>query len=163
MKATETQLRKTINRWIIFFIIALILSGITAFPMESLLSFAIDEIDILPPFLQKWLITIYQAVKITNHNYPYLAYGTDWLAFAHIVIATAFIGPMRDPIRNIWVIQFGMYACIMVIPLAFIAGPIRQIPLFWQLIDCSFGILGIIPLYICYKKIKKLEELQIKN
>ena len=163
MKATETQLRKAINRWIIFFIIALILSGITAFPIESLLSFAIDEIDILPPFLQKWLITIYQAVKITNHNYPYLAYGTEWLAFAHIVIDTAFLGPMRDPVRNIWVIQFGMYACIMVMPLAFIAGPIRQIPLFWQLIDCSFGVLGIIPLYICYKKIKKLEELQIKN
>jgi len=55
-----------------------------------------------------------------------------------------------------------MYACIMVIPLAFIAGPIRQIPFFWQLIDCSFGVLGIIPLYTCYK-IKKLEELQIKN
>jgi len=71
MKATETQLRKAISRWIIFFIVALILSGITAFPMESLLSFAIDKIYILPPFLQKWLITIYQGVKITNHNYPY--------------------------------------------------------------------------------------------
>jgi len=163
MKNTETQTRKLINRWIIFFMIALVLSGITAFPIQSLLSFLMDKADIFPSFLSQWLTTIYHAVKITNDNYPYLAYGTDWLAFAHIVIATAFIGPLRDPVRNIWIIQFGMLACAMVIPLAFIAGPIRQIPLFWQLIDCSFGVLGIIPLYIIYKKIKKLEELQIKN
>ena len=159
MKNTETQTRKLINRWIIFFMIALVLSGITAFPIQSLLSFLMDKADIFPSFLSQWLTTIYHAVKITNDNYPYLAYGTDWLAFAHIVIATAFIGPLRDPVRNIWIIQFGMLACAMVIPLAFIVGPIRQIPLFWQLIDCSFGVLGIIPLYICYKKITKLEEL----
>ncbi|WP_207421094.1 hypothetical protein [Desertivirga brevis] len=161
MNTTVTQLRKKIRIWIIFFITALILSGITAFPIESQLAVLIDCKSIFPLTLQQWLGTIYQAVKATNDNYPYLAYGTDWLAFAHIVIATAFIGPLRDPVRNIWVIQFGMIACLMVIPLAFIAGAIRSIPLFWQLIDCSFGVLGIIPLYICYIYIKQLEGINL--
>ncbi|WP_207534377.1 hypothetical protein [Desertivirga arenae] len=157
MNTTETKLRKKIRIWIIFFITALILSGLTAFPIESQLTVLMKYQDLFPLSLQQWLGTIYQAVKTTNEHFPYLAYGTDWLAFAHIVIATAFIGPLRDPVRNIWVIQFGMIACLMVLPLAFIAGAIRGIPLFWQLIDCSFGVLGIIPLYICYRYIKQLE------
>lgn len=114
-----------------------------------------------PQFVQNWLSIIYNAVKETNTEYPYLSYGTDWLAFAHIVIATVFIGPLKDPVRNIWVIQFGMIACVMIFPLALIAGPIRNIPFYWQLIDCSFGVLGIIPLYITYKLIKQLENAQI--
>jgi len=160
MKTHEQKLKTTINRWIIFFIIALILSGVTAFPIESQLQIAMNNLAVFPPDIQNWLSTIYHAVKTTNDNFPYLAYGTDWLAFAHIVIATAFIGPLRDPVRNIWIIQFGMIACFMVFPLAFIAGPIRHIPFFWQLIDCSFGVIGFIPLYICYKKIQQLEHLQ---
>ena len=160
MKSQEEKLRRKIRRWIVLFIVFLILSGVTAFPIESQLAIAMNNLDVFPLGVQHWLSTIYQAVKATNTNYPYLAYGTDWLAFAHIVIATAFIGPLRDPVRNIWVIQFGMIACLMVFPLAFIAGPIRHIPFFWQLIDCSFGVLGIIPLYICYKNIKQLENLK---
>jgi hypothetical protein len=88
-----------------------------------------------------------------------MSYGTDLLAFAHLVIAVAFWGPLKDPVKNIWVIQFGMIACIMIFPLAFICGPIRNIPFYWQLIDCSFGAIGLIPLYICYKNILKLEQI----
>jgi len=62
-----------------------------------------------------------------------------------------------DPVKNIWVIQFGMIACVMVLPLAFIAGPIRHIPVYWSCIDSCFGIFGIMPLYIVYKSIRKLE------
>ncbi|MDB5120713.1 MAG: hypothetical protein JWN56_1931 [Sphingobacteriales bacterium] len=160
MKTPQEKLKTKIKRWIIFFIVALILSGITAFPIESQLQIAMNHLDVFPVTMQQWFSTIYHAVKTTNDNFPYLAYGTDWLAFAHIVIATAFIGPLRDPVRNIWLIQFGMIACLMVFPLAFIAGPIRHIPFFWQLIDCSFGLIGILPLYVCYKKIKQLEILQ---
>ncbi len=163
MKTEEQQLRGKIKRWLIFFIIGLILSGITAFPIESLLTIAMNHLYIFPLTVQQWLSTVYHAVETTNDNFPYLAYGTDWLAFAHIVIAIAFIGPLRDPVRNIWVIQFGMIACIMILPLTFIAGSIRQIPLFWQLIDCAFGIIGILPLYICYINIKKLEYVQYNN
>ena len=153
----EIKLRAVIRKWIILFIVFLILSGVTAFPVEAELSFLMNHSFYLPELMKNWLTEIYNAVKETNFNHPYLSYGTDWLAYAHIVIATAFIGPLRDPVKNIWVIQFGMIACVMVFPLALIGGPIGHIPFFWQMIDCSFGIVGIIPLYICHKKIKILE------
>lgn len=155
----EQQLRKRVKIWVWIFIIGLVLSGITAFPIESELAFMVNHSSIFPAFIANWIETIYTAIKDTNTRYPYLAYGTDWLAFGHIVIATAFIGPLRDPVKNIWVIQFGMIACVMVLPLAFIAGPIRHIPVYWRLIDCCFGIFGIIPLYVCYNSIRKLEGL----
>jgi hypothetical protein len=160
MKTREAQLKKNIRNWILSFIILLVLSGLTAFPIESQLAFANNNCTLLPTDMSKWLSNVYFAVKETNKKFPYLAYGTDWLAFAHLVIAVAFIGPLKDPVRNIWIIQFGMIACIMVFPLALIAGPLRQIPFYWQLIDCSFGLFGILPLYICYSKIKELEFLQ---
>ena len=42
--------------------------------------------------------------------------------------------------------EFGMIACLLVIPLALICGPLRGIPFYWQLLDCSFGVIGLIPL-----------------
>ena len=155
----EQRLRKRIRIWVLIFIIGLVLSGVTAFPIETELAFMVNHSSIFPEFIVRWIETIYLAVKDTNTHYPWLSYGTDWLAFGHIVIATAFIGPLRDPVKNIWVIQFGMIACVMVLPLAFIAGPIRQIPVYWSCIDSCFGIFGIIPLYICYRSIRELEKL----
>ena len=73
------------------------------------------------------------------------------------MIAIAFVGPFRDPIRNIWVVEFGMIACILVLPTALIFGPIRGIPFFWQLIDCSFGVFGMIPLGLARREIIALE------
>lgn len=160
MQPTEAQLKKKIKRWLIFLMGGLVLSGITAFPIESELTIAMHNINLFSPSMQHWLTTIYTAVKTTNAQYPYLSYGTDWLAFAHIVIAIAFVGPLRDPVRNIWVLQFGMIACVLIFPLAFIAGPIRHIPLFWQLVDCSFGMIGVISLYIAHRNAKKLEYLK---
>ncbi|MFI5138378.1 MAG: hypothetical protein ACHQIM_11190 [Sphingobacteriales bacterium] len=156
----EAALKKRIRLWLLFFITGLALSGITAFPIETELGFLSRHSGAFPSVLGNWINTIYAAVKTTNLHYPYLSYGTDWLAFGHLVIATAFIGPLKDPVKNIWVIQFGMIACLMVFPLAFIAGLIRSIPFYWRLIDCSFGIFGILPLYVCYEDIKKLEKLQ---
>lgn len=156
MLSDTVKIRKEIRNWILFFIIALLLSGITAFPVETELGWVCSWWPEQHSLFYQWLHTCYQAIKHTNEQYPYLAYGYDWLAFAHIVIAIAFIGPLRDPVKNSWIIEFGCIACIAVVPLAFIAGPIRQIPLYWRLIDCSFGIFGLIPLLICHKKIKQL-------
>jgi hypothetical protein len=110
--------------------------------------------------LLQWLERVSAALSATNGKYPFLAYGTDWLAFAHLVIAVAFIGPWRDPVRNRWVLQFGLIACAGVIPLALIAGQIRGIPLGWRMIDCSFGVLGAIPLLACLRWTRALEQLQ---
>jgi hypothetical protein len=159
----ELSILRSVRRWLIVFIVLLMVSGITAFPLEWELGLLVPYAEYLPAGIQHWYMDVYYAIKDTNAHYPYLFYGTDWLAFAHIVIGTAFIGPYRDPVRNIWVLQFGMIACLMVIPLAFICGPIRHIPMYHILIDCSFGVFGIIPLYLCYKKIRTLEELTLKN
>ena len=91
-------------------------------------------------------LTAFPIVTEANERYPFLFYGTDWLAFGHLVIAIVFLGPLRDPVRNIWVIEWGMIACVLVIPTAMLCGPIRGIPFWWRLIDCSFGIFGILPL-----------------
>ena len=160
---TEPELRKKIKTWVIVFIIGLVLSGVTAFPIETELAWLANHASVFPGFMQNWLTNVYLAVKTTNQNYPYLAYGTDWLAFGHLVIAMAFVGPLKDPVKNIWIIEFGMIACVMVFPLAFIAGPIRGIPVYWRFIDCCFGIFGIIPLYIVYRDIKKLEKISNQN
>jgi hypothetical protein len=54
------------------------------------------------------------------------------------------------------VIEWGMVSCVAIIPLALIAGPIRQIPLWWTVIDMSFGVFGIIPLIVVRRLIKRL-------
>jgi len=154
----EQEQIKLIRRWILFFIVALAVSGTTAFALETELHWLLY---ILPEGeLYSWINKVYEALKETNAQYPFLAYGYDWLAFAHLVIAIAFIGPWIDPVRNKFVIVFGMIACIMIFPLAFIAGNVRGIPFYWKLIDCSFGVIGFIPLWICYRKIQNLEFYQ---
>jgi hypothetical protein len=155
---THTQLHKRIRICIWIIIIGLALSGITAFPLETELGLIKDHLTWLPAALQQWIGSIYDILHVVNQQYPYLSYGTDWLAFAHLVLALLFYGPLKDPIKNRWVIEFGMLACLLIIPLAFIAGSIRHIPLFWRLIDCSFGVFGIIPLIIAYRDIRKLER-----
>jgi hypothetical protein len=70
-----------------------------------------------------------------------------------LVIAVAFWGPIKAPVKNIWVVEFGIIACLLVILLALVCGPIRGIPFYWRLIDCSFGVFGLIPLVIARKMI----------
>ncbi|PXV62480.1 hypothetical protein CLV62_11920 [Dysgonomonas alginatilytica] len=162
----EKLLLKRIRLLIIFFIFALVVSGITAFPLETEMRIACSLLGIShdAPIdnytgLQYWIAKVYNALVNTNRDYPFLAYGYDWLAFAHVIIAIAFIGLYRKPVQNIWIVHFAMIACIAVIPLALICGEIRQIPFFWRVIDCSFGVFGIIPLYILHVYIKRLEAM----
>jgi hypothetical protein len=158
---TQQQLLSRTRVWIILFMGGMVLSGLTAFPIQWELELARDFMNYFPSNndLSRWYFKVYDGVTATWEKYPFIAYGTDWLGFAHLVIAAAFIGPLRDPVRNKWVIQFGMIACVMVPFLAFTAGSIRGIPFFWQLIDCSFAAFGFVPLWICNKNIIKLESL----
>ncbi len=154
-----------IRFWLALFIAGLVVSGVTAFPLGSELRDldALLHSKSLQPIGQStrllpWIDRVENGLSRTNAQYPFLAYGTDWLAFAHLVIAAAFIGPWIDPVRNKWVIAWGLIACAAVLPLALIAGPIRGIPFGWRLIDCSFGVLGAVPLTICWRKIGELER-----
>ena len=154
--------KRSIKRWLIFFMAMLVLSGATAMPAEQELSFATKFFD-ESSLIGGWLEQVYVAVRNTRSNYPYLFYGYDWLAFAHIILAIAFIGPYKDPIKNKWVIEFGAIACLLTIPFALVAGSLRGIPFWWQLIDCSFGIVGLVPLGICYNKIDAIERSEKQN
>jgi hypothetical protein len=157
--------RRKIRIWLSIFIAALVLSGLTAFalaPEMQLLSWILHQgwspfRRQLPGFVD-WIDRVSRGLTVTCARYPFVAYGTDWLAFAHLVIAVAFVGPLRDPVRNVWTVQFGMIACIGIIPLALIAGTIRHLPLGWQLIDISFGVIGIVPLLIVYRLVRRLES-----
>ena len=160
--STSLKLRRRIKILLIIFISGLAFSGITAFPLEWELRLANHLVarEGTPPELSEWIQRVYLGVKETNAKYPFVSYGTDWLAFAHLVIAVAFIGPLKQPVRNIWVVEFGILACIAVFPLALIAGEVRQIPVFWRLIDCMFGLAGGLILVCCYRDIVKLENLK---
>jgi len=158
MDITIRQIRK----WIIFFMIALFLSGLTAIPLESELSF-LSRCFSPQTMIGAWIDKVYIGIVSMNKQYPFLAYGYDWLAFAHFVLAVLFIGPLKDPVRNKWVIDFGIIACLLIVPFAFIAGHYRCIPMGWRIIDCSFGVIGLIPLSICRRKILQAEKIITKT
>lgn len=160
------RLRLRVRNLLVFFVVALVVSGATAWPLKW-------EIDILLklvgagtfvedlwPAMADWIAFVYQGLTVAHRDYPFLFYGTDWLAFAHVVIAVAFLGPLKDPVKNVWIVEWGMIACVLVLPLALICGPIRGIPFFWRLMDCAFGIFGIIPLWLVRNDIRRIGELE---
>jgi len=111
------------------------------------------------PALASWVGQMHEGIAMVSRQYSFLLYGTDWLGFAHVVIAIAFIGPIRDPVRNIWVIEFGIIACVLVIPTALISGQVRGIPVGWRLVECAFGVLGVIPLWLAHRCTRRLAKL----
>ena len=151
---------KRVRFWLLIFMVGLIVSGLTAIPIQweiDQIKYVIDGApwlrDIAPGLID-WLLYVHTGLTTTYQTYSFIVVGTDWLAFAHIVIAIAFIGPLRDPIRNVWVIEFGMIACALVIPAALIFGSLRGLPFLWQLLDCSFGLIGLIPLLLAYSWVR---------
>jgi len=149
---------KTIKRLLLLFMVCLFISGLTAIPVEPQLDFLLQHLE-KGTALYTWIDKVLTSYREVNSAYPFLLYGYDWLAFAHFVLAILFIGPYKDPVRNTWVIQFGMIACVLVIPYAFIAGHFRGIPIGWRLIDCSFGVFGFALLWIVYTHMQKLQTL----
>jgi hypothetical protein len=148
-----------IRIWIAVFVVGLVLSGVTAFPLVYEVGWLLRVVRVfaLGSGLDVWVTRVDGALLATARDYPFLAYGTDWLAFAHLVLAVAFVGPWRDPVRNKWVIEFGMIACAGVIPLALIAGAVRGIPVWWRVGDCCFGVFGALPLWLVLREIKRME------
>src|SRR4029077_18147426 len=96
------------------------------------------------------------ALNFTYARFPFLGYGTDWLRLTHPVIAAFFLLPIVDTIRYSVILFIRLLACPDVIVTALISGAIRHIPFFWTLIDCSFGVLGAIPLIYCLRITRRL-------
>lgn len=107
--------------------------------------------------MSQWLLNVDRALGDVAATHPFLFYGTDWLAFGHFIIALVFVGALLDPIRNKWLFTFGLIACALVVPYAFVFGAVRGIPIFWRVIDCSFGVIGAIPLLLCRRYVNELE------
>jgi hypothetical protein len=161
MNPPKLPLRR-IRLCLLIVIVGLLISGITAFPLEREVEWGAQLLGIPANArpdqftgAREWIARVREGLQQTNLKYPFLAYGTDWLAYAHIMLAISFIGPMRDPARNIWVIEFGMISCLGVVLLAMICGPLRGIPFGWRCIDCTFGLIAVVPLWICWRAIKK--------
>ena len=168
----ELFLRQRIKWLTWLFIVGLVVSGATAIPLVTELNRLVDftgaqQLVETPastgaPVWAVWLVKVQSALRESDAKYPFLFYGTDWLAFGHFVIALAFIGALRDPIRNQWLFDFGLMACALVIPYALVFGALRGIPFWWRLIDCSFGVFGFIPLWFCRQWTRELER-GVKN
>ncbi|MEW6306238.1 MAG: hypothetical protein AB1705_22455 [Verrucomicrobiota bacterium] len=159
-------LRRRIRCLTWLMIVGLIFSGLTAIPLEwelGLLArwFGIpdDPAPATSGFAQ-WIARVRAALQDTDAKYPFIAYGFDWLAFGHVVIAIAFGGALRDPVRNAWLFQLGMIACVLVIPWALVFGQVRGIPLGWRVIDCLFGIVGFVPMWLCARWTGELGKLK---
>ena len=147
------------------FILGLILSGVTAFPllhelrlMASWLGIADHAEYAQHEGLKFWIGQVWHGLEVTQKQFPFLAYGTDWLAFGHLIIALFFVGPWRDPVANAWVLRTGLVACAAIFPLALVCGEIRGIPLAWRLIDCAFGFFGAIPLLYSLRLVRHMES-----
>lgn len=160
----EQILLRRINWLTWFFIVSLVISGATAIPLNWELELLVQGFGLAEQTSAtstsepgRWLLAAHEALQAVSAEHPLLFYGTDWLAFGHFVIAIAFIGALRDPVRNRWLFDFGLIACVLVIPYALGFGAVRGIPFWWRLIDCSFGVFGFVPLWFCRKWVGELE------
>ena len=159
----ETATLRRIRMLLALFVVGLILSGVTAFPL-GIEARAVDRFLHGPgwpvarhlTFLTSWIDRVSAGLTVTYAKYPFIAYGTDWLAFGHLSIAVAFWGPLRDPVRNVWVLKFGLIACAGVVPLALVCAPLRDIPLWWIAVDSSFGVGGAVPLLWALRLTRRL-------
>jgi hypothetical protein len=159
MKSRQDQLR-CIRLLIAIVIVGLIASGLSALPLLREVA-AIDHcLQTLggPAPVLDWIARIHTGLEKTYAAYPFVAYGTDWLAFGHFMIALFILGAFIDPVKNVWIIHATMIACLLVIPMALICGAARGIPFWWRAIDCSFGVIGFVPLFLAARLIRKLEQ-----
>ena len=137
----------------------LFVSGVTIWPWDIELSFAISALQAIagPEPLIQLLQDIQQDMRLLEQSNSFVLYVADWLAFAHLVLAVLFLMALKNPIRNVLVVRFGILCSLSVPVLAITCIPMRGIPLFWILIDSSFALCAI-PLWIALKDIRRLEH-----
>lgn len=156
MKKEEKQVRILIA----LYVSALVISGYTAMIVPQGLKFLLEIVPSDWTIIYQWLQKIETIISQTSIH---VLYGFDWLAFAHFGIAMSFYGVWKDPVRNRWVIDWAMWMSIAIFPFAFVMGYIREIPFWWQLIDCSFGVVSLIPLIMIHRRICVLEKAELED
>ncbi len=154
----QPTLLKNIRIRTALFMTGLFLSGLTCFPILAEVQWGKAYFPAWGKTPPDFVQTVTVGIAETMANHQFLFYGTDWLGFAHVLYALLFYGVYKDPIKNIWVTQFGLIACCAIFPLAFIMGPIREIPFWWQLVDSSFGVIGLLVMVPVYRMTLKLQK-----
>lgn len=160
MDSTSQRLRRKIKIAIIITIIGLLLNGLSAIPLKTELNILLSKPDALPKFLRDWWVYVDKGLTETNNKYPFMRYGFDWLAFAHLLIAIAFIGPLKNPVKNEWIITWGMIASVLSVVIAFTWERLRGIPVWWSCIDAAIGVVAFLILWLCNMWIKKLKSIE---
>jgi hypothetical protein len=74
--------------------VSLVLSGLSAIPLVWGVDFVVDILEEIEFHSQVFsLMKQVQNVLIFNaEHFPFMAYGKDWLAFAHFLFALLFVG-----------------------------------------------------------------------
>ena len=106
-----TILRRRIRLLTCIAIAGLLVGGATAIPLRGELNLAVQVLGADHPGASgfaMWLVKVRDALNDTYARYPFIAYGTDWLAFGHFVIALAFLWPLKDPVRYSGLFAFGL-------------------------------------------------------
>jgi len=159
MPGNSTNLLLRIRLCLGVFILVLLAGGAACFPLLSEAQFlyrAAHARGIFGPAIREWAQAVYAALLETNARYPFLFYGTDWVAFGHFALAIAFIGPMRDPVRNVWMAQFGAVLCLLAIPWALGFGHLRGIPPWARAVTCVGGLGGFLLFWHVLRCIRQL-------
>jgi hypothetical protein len=73
-------------------------------------------------------------------------------------VPLAFVGALHDPVRNRWLFEFGTLASLAVLPWAAIFGCVRGIPVWWRVIDASFGVAAFVPAWLGHRWTGQLER-----
>ena len=151
-------------KWMLGIVVfGLFMSGVTVWPAVPELKMAVRIIwgdDEPTGVLHSFIIRSIEGLKSVEVNYPFMLYAHDWLAFAHIVLAILFAGAIRDPVRNVWIVQCGLIICALVPILAGICIPIRGLPLVWFWIDFAFAPAAALPLWIALRDIRRASRVR---
>lgn len=110
------------------------------------------------PVVSTWIDTLYVSITESYRAYPVMAYCMDWLSYACIVFALFIVGAIRDPVRNVWIIQVYLAGCVLASLLPWVVGPMRGVPVFWRVLDGSFGVMGFMILFVAYRLTRRLER-----
>jgi hypothetical protein len=157
---------KNLNRakWMLAIVaFGLFVSGVTVWPAIPELKLVVNIVwgDAAPTgVLHQFVLEAIEGLEYMAANYPFMLYAHDWLAYAHIMLAVLFAGAIRDPIRNLWIVQCGLIMCVLIPVLAIIAIPIRALPPFWFWFDFAFAPGAGLPLWIVLRDIKQAEVFQ---
>ncbi len=163
MKHTDTATNDLRRARVMLAIVAfgLLVSGVTIWPASWELRTGIRLLwgGAEPSgTLHAFVVRVRDAYETIRVRQPFLLYGYDWLAFAHLALAILFAGAARDPVRNLWVIECGLITCALVPVLAGVCIPLRGIPPVWFWFDFAFAPAAALPLWIARRSVRRIEH-----